>query len=210
MIWWLRTHRVPLQLGLCLAAGAAAPWLGSAGILLPSLGSNGLFVSAPLAVIAVLVIGVTAAGVTARADTSEWRTSARDLRVLVAVQAFGPFALVAAAAALWSICAATAASKLTLSAIGICGLQRLGRATLGNRYEAAMPVVYVFLAALFGRVLGNGTVAAWAWPIVPDPGRSAWAVVLLTLVVGLAADCCSALVKRPLLMRRPQLQARTG
>ena len=210
MIWWMRSHRAGLQLLLCVGAALAAPLLASTGILLPSLGSTGLFVSAPLAVLVVLMIGLASAWAISRNDTAEWRTSGRDLRILAALQSAGPFLLVAIGAAIWVGLHAAPASRLCVAALGICGLQLIGNALIGSRYQAVIPVLYVFISALFGRFFGHGSIAVWAWPIEADPGRATWAVVAATLALGVGTSVLGMLLGRPLLAARLQARAQLG
>lgn len=187
MIWWWRTHR-PLVLIIGIVVPAVAVSVsGGFGLLFPSLGGTSPFTSVPLSGVLSLATVVVLAYTTSDAARPVSSSATRPLRLL-------DLALICASIVVGSVTAAGVSSLVghaglgpvyARNLIGLVGVLLISRRLIGRRLQAVPAVLYVFVAAIFGRD-GLGTIAAWAWP-VDRSNDSVYAILPLALAaVGIA------------------------
>lgn len=176
MIWWLRVHRTLPLLGLTTALTVLSIALGPIGMLFPSFGGGAPFALIPVAAVLPLVIAIaTSASVTRAPFPAPTRRT--DLLELAAVIAVVALVTVTASIGL-AIGAAPEASVATArNTIAFCALALVSRAVLGDRYQSVPGVLYLFVAALFGRGTPDQP-AGWAGVVSTNTDPASWAFVL--------------------------------
>lgn len=183
MIWWWRTHRPVLLITGILVPAVVVAVSGGFGLLLPSLGGTSPFTSVPLSGVVSLATVVTIAYTTAGATRPVSSSATRSLRLF-------DLALICVAVIFGSGMALFVSSIVGRADVGVVyarnlagliGLLLISRRVVGARLQALPAVLYVFVAAVFGRD-GLGTIAAWAWP-VDRSDDSIYSVMPLALAV---------------------------
>ncbi|MBT1598488.1 hypothetical protein [Curtobacterium flaccumfaciens] len=184
MIWWLRVHRTLPLLGLTTAVTVLSLALGPIGMLFPSFGGGAPFAMIPVAAVAPLVLAIAAGASISRAPfpAPTRRTDLLELSTVLAV-----VALVTATASIGLAVGAEPAVAVATarSTIAFCGLALVSRAVLGDRYQSVPGVLYLFVAALFGR--GNpGQPAGWAGVVSTNTDPASWAFVIPVVIAAIA------------------------
>ncbi|MDQ0538208.1 hypothetical protein QF011_000749 [Curtobacterium flaccumfaciens] len=185
MIWWLRVHRTLPLLGLTTALTVLSITLGPIGMLFPSFGGGAPFALIPVAAVLPLVIAIATSASITRAPfpAPTRRTDLLELATVIAV-----VALVTATASIGLAVGAEpeAAVATARNTIAFCALALVSRAVLGDRYQSVPGVLYLFVAALFGRGT-PGQPAIWAGVVATSPDLDAWAFVVPIVVAAIAA-----------------------
>ncbi|WIE59337.1 hypothetical protein DEI96_006895 [Curtobacterium sp. MCLR17_031] len=180
MIWWLRVHRTLPLLGLTTALAALSIALGPIGMLFPSFGGGAPFALIPVAAVLPLVIAIATSGSVTRArfPAPTRRTDLLELATVIAVAA-----LVAATASIGLAVGAEpeAAVATARNTIAFCALALVSRAVLGDRYQSVPGVLYLFVAALFGRATPDQP-AGWAGVVSTNTDPASWAFVLPVVI----------------------------
>ncbi|SKA85621.1 hypothetical protein SAMN06295879_0793 [Agreia bicolorata] len=185
MIWWLRTHRAPWLAAACIAVALASSSLGTISFLFPRLQGGGPFGSVPLFAVLPLAVSVSLSTFLAEADQPVYRTSSRPRLSYDWFFSVAAITLTSGVALLTLSLAGQGPMETIRNVVGFVALQWLVAPFVSYRYQAIVPVLYVFLSAVFGRqVGGQGTVALWAWPLAPDGDRTFWILPLIALVAG--------------------------
>ena len=191
MIWWLRAHRTLPLLGLTTALTVLSIALGPIGMLFPSFGGGAPFALIPVAAVLPLVIAITtSASVTrARFPAPTRRTDLLELATFIAV-----VTLVTATASIGLAVGAEseAAVAPARNTIAFCALALVSRAVLGDRYQSVPGVLYLFVAALFGRGTPDQP-AGWAGVVSTNTDPASWAFVLPLVIAAIV----SPLAHRP-------------
>ncbi|WXF92393.1 hypothetical protein WDV91_07140 [Curtobacterium flaccumfaciens pv. flaccumfaciens] len=181
MIWWLRAHRTLPMLGLTTALTVLSIALGPIGMLFPSFGGGAPFALIPVAAVLPLVIGIATSASVTRAPfpAPTRRTDLLELSTVIAV-----VALVTATASIGLAVGAEPEAAVTTArnTIAFCALALVSRAVLGDRYQSVPGVLYLFVAALFGRGTPDQP-AGWAGAVSTNTDPASWAFVL-PLVIG--------------------------
>jgi hypothetical protein len=186
MRWWLRVHRLPFVVVSAVVLTLLSVESGSLSLLFPALGGTTPLASIPVAAVLPLVLAIitTTCLDQASAPAAVRRTDLLDLGaiaiVLVLVVAVSGIALSAGAE--------SSAALATVRNTGtFLGLALVAREWLGARHQSVPGVVYLFLAALFGRG-APGRPAAWASVVTTSIEPEYW---VFGLVVVLAAAVVS-------------------
>ncbi|MCA5923921.1 hypothetical protein [Curtobacterium oceanosedimentum] len=189
MTWWLRVHRTLALLGLTVTLTVFSIAVGPIGMLFPSFGGGTPFAMIPVAAVVPLVISIATGASISRSPfpAPVRRTDLLELAAVLTV-----LALVGLIAAIGS--ALGVAPELSIAtvrnSIAFCGLVIASRVVFGDRYQSVPGVVYLFVAALFGRGT-PGNPAAWAGVVTTstDPGSWAFALpIVLTAVIALGVQ----------------------
>lgn len=185
MIWWLRVHRTLPLLGLTTALTVLSITLGPIGMLFPSFGGGAPFALIPVAAVLPLVIAIaTSASITrAPLPAPTRRTDLLELATVIAV-----VALVAATASIGLAVGAEpeAAVATARNTIAFCALALVSRAVLGDRYQSVPGVLYLFVAALFGRGTPDQP-AGWAGVVSTNTDPASWAFVLPLVIAAIVS-----------------------
>jgi hypothetical protein len=198
MTWWLRTHRVIWLATACVIGSLASSLFGAASFLFPSLEGGSPFGSVPLFAVLPLAIIITLSTFLAEADQPIYRSVARARLRYDWTLSIGVIAVTAVVSLPLLAVTSHGPVETVRNVIGFVGLQWVLAPVLSYRYQAAAPVLYVFISAVFGRAAGaQGTVGAWAWPLAPSSEASFWILPSLLGVVGSAM----ALTRGPAALR---------
>jgi len=185
VIWWLRAHRTLPLLGLTTALTVLSIALGPIGMLFPSFGGGAPFALIPVAAVLPLVIAITtSASVTrARFPAPTRRTDLLELATFIAV-----VTLVTATASIGLAVGAEseAAVAPARNTIAFCALALVSRAVLGDRYQSVPGVLYLFVAALFGRGTPDQP-AGWAGVVSTNTDPASWAFVLPLVIAAIVS-----------------------
>lgn len=185
MIWWLRVHRTLPLFGLTTGLTALSIALGPIGMLFPSFGGGAPFALIPVAAVLPLVIAIAASTSITRAPfpAPARRTDLLELSTVLAV-----VGLVSATAGVGLIVGADpeVAVATVRNTVAFCALALTSRAALGDRYQSVPGVLYLFVAALFGRGT-PGDPAVWAGVVATSTDLDAWVFVLPLLIAAIAA-----------------------
>ncbi|WP_146237746.1 hypothetical protein [Curtobacterium sp. MCLR17_043] len=176
MIWWLRVHRTLPLLGLTTALTVLSIALGPIGMLFPSFGGGAPFALIPVAAVLPLVIAIATSASVTRAPfpAPTRRTDLLELATVIAV-----VALVSVTASIGLAVGAEpeAAVATARNTIAFCALALVSRAVLGDRYQSVPGVLYLFVAALFGRGTPDQP-AGWAGVVSTNTDPVSWVFVL--------------------------------
>lgn len=191
MIWWLRVHRTLPLLGLTTALAALSIALGPIGMLFPSFGGGAPFALIPVAAVLPLVIAIATSASVTRAPfpAPTRRTDLLELTTVIAV-----VTLVTVTASIGLVVGAEpeAAVATVRNTIAFCALALVSRAVLGDRYQSVPGVLYLFVAALFGRGIPDQP-AGWAGVVSTNTDPASWAFVLPLVIAAIV----SPLAHRP-------------
>ncbi|MBT1679799.1 hypothetical protein [Curtobacterium aurantiacum] len=173
------------MLGLTAALSVLSITLGPIGMLFPSFGGGAPFALIPVAAVLPLVIAIATSTSVTRAPfpAPTRRTDLLELSAVLAV-----VALVCATTSVGLAVGADpeAAVATVRNTIAFCALAMASRAALGDRYQSVPGVLYLFVAALFGRGI-PGEPAVWAGVVATSPDLDAWAFVVPIVVAAIAA-----------------------
>lgn len=187
MTWWLRTHRTLWLAAACIISALGSSLLGGISFLFPSLEGGSPFGSVPLFAVLPLAISITLSTLLSDADQPVYRTAARARLSYDWALSCGAIAVTAAVSLPALAVTAHGPIETVRNLIGFVGLQWILAPWLSYRYQAAAPVLYVFVSAVFGRAAGaQGSVAAWAWPLAPSADPTFWILPSLLATVGSA------------------------
>jgi hypothetical protein len=198
MIWWLRTHRALWLAGVAMASAAASSLLGAIGFLFPALQCSGPFGAVPLFAVLPLAVSIALSTFLAEADQPVYRTAARPRLTYDWLLPATTVAIVVAVAVASLVVSAHGPLETIRNIIGFIGLQWIAGSFVTYRYQAAVPVLYVFVSAVFGRISGDrSAVATWAWPLSPNTEPSFWILPIIFFIAG----SVTTLVRGPALPR---------
>ncbi|MBF4636266.1 hypothetical protein ITJ38_17785 [Agreia pratensis] len=185
MIWWLRTHRVILLAAVCIAVSLVSSLLGTVSFLFPKLEGGGPFGAVPLYAALPLAVSITVSTLLGEADKPVYRTAARPRLLYDWLFSVAAIVLSCGTALLTLFVAGPGAIETMRNLVGFVGLQWIVAPYLSYRYQAIVPVLYVFVAAVFGRAPGGqGHIALWAWPLAPSTDSSFWIIPVIACLVG--------------------------
>ena len=175
MTWWLRVHRTTPLVGLTVALATIAICIGPIGMLFPSFGGAPLAMI-PVAAVVPLVIAIATSASVSRAPFPD---PARRTDLLELGTVLMTIALVSSIGAAGVALGADAAVSIATirNTIAFSALALVSRAVLGDRYQSVPGVLYLFVAALFGRG-SPGNPAAWAGVVTTSTDPSYWGFVV--------------------------------
>lgn len=181
MRWWLRVHRIAFVSVSAVALTLLSVGSGSLALLFPALGGTTPFASIPVAGVLPLVLAVITSTCL---DRTSVRTAVRrtDLMELGADVLVVVLVIAVSGVALWAGAERAAAAATVRNTVSFLGLALVGREWLGTRHQSVPGVVYLFLAALFGRE-DPGHPAPWAG-VVTTSTDPEYSVVALVIVAG--------------------------
>ena len=184
MRWWLRVHRLPLVVVSAVVLTLLSIGSGALSLLFPALGGTTPFASIPVAAVLPLVLAIITTTCLDRASAraAVRRTDLLELGaialVLVLVVAVSGIALAAGAE--------SSAALATVRNTGtFLGLALVAREWLDARHQSVPGVVYLFLAALFGRE-APGHPAAWAGVVTTSSEPEYWVFALVVVLAAVA------------------------
>lgn len=189
MTWWLRVHRTLALLGLTVTLTVFSIAIGPIGLLFPTFGGGTPFAMIPVAAVVPLVISIATGASISRSPfpAPVRRTDLLELATVLTV-----LALVVLIAGIGLTLGADPELPVATvrNSIAFCGLVIASRIVFGDRYQSVPGVLYLFVAALFGRGT-PGNPAAWAGAVTTSTDSGSWAFVLpifLAAVVALGAQ----------------------
>ncbi|MFT4123002.1 MAG: hypothetical protein QM635_04120 [Microbacteriaceae bacterium] len=185
MILWLKTRRPLWLLSAAVASGALGSLLRGVALPIPAIGDalSGL----PVPAIVALLLLVCHSALERRAVVPSHASAARRTTpielgwLLVALVAATGCAIgVAAALGSW-----TDAAAVVRDLCGLAGMLLLGRALVGQRSPALLPVLYVLAVGMFSRALPAG-LRIVDWPIA-DVSTASCTAAAASFLLGLGA-----------------------
>lgn len=176
MTWWLRVHRTLALLGLTVTLTVFSIAIGPIGLLFPTFGGGTPFAMIPVAAVVPLVIFIATGASISRSPfpAAVRRTDLLELSTVLTV-----LALVGLIAGVGLALGADPELPIATArnSIAFCGLVLASRVVFGDRYQSVPGVLYLFVAALFGRGT-PGNPAAWAGVVTTSTDPGSWAFVL--------------------------------
>lgn len=156
----------------------------------PSMGTSSPFSSVRLYAIFPLACGIAVSYSLEAGERPGYVTAARRISNLDYILIITPIIVTVVVAILSSLLGSVIGSELVRNAIGFIGIQMIAAPILGYRLQSLVPVVYVFLSALFGRTYST-TVSFWAWPL-GDGDLQYWYLPIFIFILGTLAHFSTA------------------
>ncbi len=189
MTWWLRVHGTLALLGFTVTLTVFSIAIGPIGMLFPTFGGGTPFAMIPVAAVVPLVISIATGASISRSPfpAPARRTDLLDLATVLTV-----LALVVLIAGIGLALGADPELPVATvrNSMAFCGLVIASRVVFGDRYQSVPGVLYLFVAALFGRG-APGNPASWAGVVATGTDPGSWAFVLpivLTAVIALGVQ----------------------
>ncbi|MGA6127148.1 MULTISPECIES: hypothetical protein [unclassified Microbacterium] len=173
MIWLLRTLRAQWLAPAMVVLGVASALLMGQTFVIPIIDSNTAFGQMPYTVVTPLIGVVLCGYLTADSVTPTSGVATRPHRALLAATTIGAVGLYAAGhwVALHLLERAYDLSGAR-NALGYAALLLLAQAWVGLRHAPLVPVAYVVLSTIFGRI--RGVIQPWAWPALEGGAIDLW------------------------------------
>jgi hypothetical protein len=183
MRWWIRVHRVWFVLTAAIALTLLSTASGSFSLVFPSFGGTTPFASIPVAAVLPLLLTIVTSTCLERAPSpaAVRRTDLLQVGCIALV-----VLLVGVVSMILTVAGADPSAALaTVRNTGLfVGLTLLARACSGERHQAVPGVVYLFVAALFGRGT-PGHPALWAGVVTTDTDPAYWLPTLVAVTAAL-------------------------
>lgn len=189
MMWWFRVHRLGWVAMATVVMSLASALLGAVAFLFPSLGAGTSLSTVPLTAVMPLLLSVIVAWSMARGEVHApvRRTQGYEYAVIGSVLAVFGLASVLVVPVGVQVSIALGGFRNMASYLAIAVLFE---ALFPRRYQLVPAVLYLFLAAVFGRE-SPGAPAWWAWVVTTNPAPA----YTLPAVLLVAAACAVAVVR---------------
>jgi hypothetical protein len=171
MLLWARARLFGYVLLLAVSAPVVASIVGGASVMLPSLSSGSPFGSVPASILLAMVLPLSLSTSLYGATPLLGSTASRPISQLDTAACLFCLAVSVCVSVLLGLAGWSEWQIFVRSSITLLAISLLVVPLTGHRYQSIVPVVYVFLAAVFGRGPG-GKPAIWGWVI--DPQLQAW------------------------------------
>lgn len=192
MRWLVATFRIQYILAAAAVLGVVSAFTLQYGIGIPTIDTGIALGIMPFTAILPLVLTTTVGALAALGSPALAAASARrhDLYLIATITACATLFAIAHLAAL----AATGGFGdlgAARNVLAYSGLVLAGQAAFGVRRGPAVPVVYVGLSTVFGRI--HGQMQPWAWPVIPATTSD---IVLAALALAAGGILASASARR--------------
>jgi hypothetical protein len=185
--WFLQAVRARWLLAAMVGMGASSALLLGGTFVVPVIDAGATFSELPFTVVTPLIAVIIAGYLTANASTPVTAVSARPHRVMFVVTTW--MGLIVFVVVHWVVLALTVGPYDLSGARNVLGYATMMLAMqpwIGMRQAPIVPVAYVILATIFGRV--GGVVQPWAWPVLPGGSTEVLVAAVLAIAAGVVAS----------------------
>lgn len=186
MRWWCASTRMIQLFVTPLVAVSVAFFLANVELLLPAFGTGSPFAGVRIYALLPLMVGVSTSYSLAAANRPTYVSAARHTKGLDYALCMIPLAVTMTVSLGFAAAGWSEAGPMIRNVAGVLGLQMLVGGFIGYRAQSIVPVIYVFMSAIFGRE-HDATAYAWAWPLGEGGVLKYWFLPLLFLLCGTLA-----------------------